>query len=268
MRAIASVCLGVLSLFAALAAGGAPPPSTTCQACAPCQSPRDVTQGRHTSDSLVVSVSTDQKQVWIRGRQAPLVFCGQHYHAPVENVQGCRGETALISAPPQDGSGRAPDPGQWIEVHTVYAPEVKPNCQAWQSLDCCGGVSTQDPALVRGFSARVVASRAGTPAPGQPTTPGQPILIPTPSQGPLAEWLGSNTGPDSSDKPGECKPTPAWWSFRLTSCDSPFTVNQAALDASFGCHQQAGAKSGKCGWQGARELQAGPRVSSDLWRVP
>lgn len=261
MRATAIVCLGVLSLFAALAAGGAPPPPT-CQACTPCQSPRDVRNGQHTSLSIVERVSTDQKQVWIRGRQAPLVFCGQHYHAPVENVQGCMGETTLISAPPLDGSGRAPDPGQWIEVHTVYAPDVKPDCQDWQSLDCCVGA----PALVRGFSATVLANRPGRPAPGRPTTPGQPILIPTPDRGPLAEWFGSNTGPD--DKPGECKPVPAWWSFRLTDCARQFLVYQADLDASFACHKQAGAKSGKCGWQGARELQGGPRVSGTLWRIP
>ena len=263
MRATASVCLGVLSLFAALATGGAAP-LATCQACSPCQSPRDIKPARSTHphpQSIVERVSADQKQVWIRGRQAPLVFCGQHYHAPVENVQGCGNEDALISAPPPAGSGRAPDPRQWIEVHTVYAPGVKPNCQAWQSLDCCDGVSAQDPALVRAFSARVEASRRGTPAPGL-------ILIPTPSQGPLVEWSGSNTGPDSSDKPGECKPTPALWSFRLTNCASPFSVTQAALDESFGCHQQAGAKSGKCGWQGARELQAGPRASNDLRYIP
>ena len=267
MRATASVCLGVLSLFAALAAGGAPPLSlSTCQACGQCQSPRDVRQGQPGSVSIVERVSTDQKQVWIRGRQAPLVFCGQHYHAPVENVQGCTGETTLISAPPPDGSGRAPDPGQWIEVHTVYAPAVRPDCQDWQSLDCCVGVSAQDPALVRGFSATVVAGRAGRPAPGRPTTPGQPILIPTPDRGPLAEWFGSNTGPD--DKPGECKPVPALWSFRLTDCVRQFLVYQTDLDASFGCHKKAGAKSGKCGWQGARELQGGPRVSPTLIRIP
>jgi hypothetical protein len=265
MRATTSVCLGVLSLFAALAAGGAPPPPT-CVACSPkpCQSPRDVRGGRSTS-SIVESVSADQMQVRIKDRLNPLVFCGQHYHAPVENVQGCPGETELISAPPTDGSGKAPDPNQWIEVHTVYAPDVLSNCQDWQSLNCCSNVTAQDPALVRAFSARVVASRAGTPAPGRPKTPGQPILIPMPNQGPLREWFGSETSPD--EKPGECKGTPAWWSFRLTDCNNPFHVYQEDLDLSFSCHKQAGGKSEKCGWQGARVLQGGRRVS-DLWRIP
>jgi hypothetical protein len=257
MRVTASVCFGALLLFAALAMGGAQPPP---RACDPWQSHRNVKTDRTSRESIVVRVSSDQKKVWVRGRTDPLVLCGQHYHAPVENVQGCKGETEVISAPPAK-AGDAPGPGQWIEVHTVYAPRFDTKCDKYkfQTLDCCLGVTAQDPALVRGFSAKVVPGPPGVPGPGLPS------LIPTPGGRPLAEWTGSNTGPD--DMPGECLPTPALWSFRLADCKSPPGITQTVL-REFQCPGQAKGGGQKCGWQGARSLQAGPRVSDDLRRVP
>jgi hypothetical protein len=236
MRVTGSVCLAACLMFAALATRGAVAPP-----CAVPQSPRNVNAKAYPSpyngtsrDSMVVSVSPSQDSVQFRPRPgAPvqkLVRCGQHYHAPVETVQGCAGETEVITPP-----GKTSGPGQWIEVHTVYAPNATPHCENPESLDCCLG----QPVLVRGFSAKVVAGAADGP-------------ILTPGGRPLAEWSGSNTGPDKD--PGDCKPVAAAWSFRL-ACNAP-GITQAQLN-----------KQLPRGAQGARPLQAGPRVSKDLTLV-
>ena len=154
--------------------------------------------------------------------------CGQHYHFPIENPQGCRGEGAATLAA---GDG-APPPGSWVEVHTVYAAnaEPPPDCDP-ETLACC----TEPPFVVRAFSAKVTARGGDRP-------------IEPPGGLPLAEWSGSTTGPDR--EPGECKPA-ALWSFRL-GCG--FTVSAAQL-ARFR-HADP-----------ARPVQSGARVSRDLTLV-
>jgi hypothetical protein len=122
-----------------------------------------------------------------------LVRCGQHYHAPVENTQGCLGET---------GQG-------WVEIHTVFAAELSsnPDCDP-VTLDCC----KTGPFVVLAYSARVTPGGVATP------------IVP-PGGRPLAEWSGSTTNADNP--PGECKP-PAEWSFRL-GCG--FTVSAKQLES-------------------------------------
>jgi hypothetical protein len=221
----------------------APPavaPPVSAPPCEVPQSPRNVNPEATPSPYLctvtdsLVSVSPLQDYVELRARPGmcaqKLVRCGQHYHTPVENVQGCPGETDLMPL-----SGNTPGPGQWIEVHTVYAPEVKTQGCNPEKLDCCVG----HPVLVLGFSAKVVIG-----------TVDGPIL--TPTKGLLAEWSGSNTGPDATV--GACKPVAAAWSFRLTEqrCVPP-GITQTQLKNHF-----------PGGAQGARELQAGQRISTDL----
>jgi hypothetical protein len=273
MRPTAGVWFGTLLLFGALARGGAQPPQ---QACDPWQSPRSVKTDHTVRESIVVDVRPDQKEASVQEPGKPtrhLVLCGQHYHAPVENVQGCAGETDVISAPPAR-AGDPPSAGQWIEVHTVYAPRVDAECDRYkyQTLGCCLGVTAHDPALVRAFSAKVAP---GPPGPVVPAT-GLPALIRTPAGRPLAEWSGSNTGWEAI--PGECLKTPVIWSFRLVSdCNVPFRIARTDLEG-FSCPQPDSTCQPsdpkckkeaiqKCGWQGARSLQAGPRVSTDLRRV-
>jgi hypothetical protein len=163
-----------------------------------------------------------------------LHVCDQHYHVPVENIQGCANEKQ--GTPPPHGV--APPVGQWIEVHTVYAAEVdsKPECANApdKNLACC----MKPPFVVRGFSAKVTQP-SGSSAPP----------IPQPNTGLLVEWSGSNTSPDDSTG---CKPLPAQWSFRL-GCQ--FELRQNQLDPHiFEAH-------------GARPAQPPNRVSPDMTLV-
>jgi hypothetical protein len=246
MRIVGRVWLGACLLLVALGMRGAaaPPPAVGPPVSAPpCevpQSPRNLNPATNPSPYLctvndsLVSVSPAQDHVDLRARPGTcaqrLLRCGQHYHAPVENVQGCAGETVLMPL-----SGKTPRPGQWIEVHTVYAPEARTSGCDPEKLDCCVG----HPVLVLGFSAKVVTG-----------TFDRPILTPTTGQ--LAEWSGSNTGPDATV--GACKPIAASWSFRFTQpgCVAP-GITQAQLTR----YLPGGA-------QGARDLQAGQRISKDL----
>jgi hypothetical protein len=248
MRVTAAVRLGAPLLLVALATRGAvvappaaAPPAVTPPVveppCAVPQSPRNVNRAApdpycgRSNNSMVVSLSPSQDSGRFRLGPGPcvqpLVQCGQHYHAPVENVQGCPGETNLLPM-----VGNTPGPGQWIEVHSVYAPEAKTSGCDREQLDCCVG----HPIVVLGWSAKVVAGTANGP-----------ILQPT--SGARAEWWGSNTGPDATA--GACKPIAAAWSFRMT-CSAP-GITQAQLSSHF-----------PTGVQGARALQGGPRVSKDL----
>ena len=163
------------------------------------QSPRKLDPSNHslydvTSKNSIVKWSPPASsiQYYARPGCAPqtLQRCGQHYHAPVENTQGCPGETG---------------PG-WVEVHTVFAAEVSSgNCDP-VTLDCC----KKGPFVVLAYSARVTPGGVATP------------IVP-PGGRPLAEWSGSTTNADMIF--GECKP-PAEWSFRL---DCGFTVSEEQL---------------------------------------
>lgn len=182
------------------------------------QSPRDLMLNRQgigepvmgldynyqsTTPLVVVRVPDDQKTVQYQGQT--LHICDRHYHVPVENLQGCTGER--VGVPPDHGP---PPVNQWIEFHSVYALVVDdaPGCDAApdNDLKCC----RTPPFVVRAFSAKVTA---------QPSVP--PVR--QPDNGLLAEWVGSNTGPDDQTK---CKPLPAQWSFRF-GCE--FTVGQNQL---------------------------------------
>ncbi len=239
MNPMKSALLGGVLLLASVAAGGAAVQQTACPVP---QSPRNM-QGPYdgaSTQSIVTGISPTQDELHYRARQpgAPdltLYRCGQHYHVPVEDVQGCRGEADVTSLP-ASAAPWVPSPDQWIEVHTAYS-SVKPPvpCPDPESLNCCDGT-----VLVLGFSAKVSAMPGGS----------QPILTPPAHQ--YVEWSGSNTGTDKV-RPTDCKPTAAAWSFRL-GCN--FTVGTNQLGANL-----------PGGPQGARPLQAGARVSNDLTLV-
>jgi hypothetical protein len=203
------------------------------------QSPRDLTLNRpangeppvlgldynyRSGTPLVIPVD---RTVQYQGQT--LHICDQHYHVPVENLQGCMDEK--VGKPPDHG---APPVGQWIEFHTVYALVVDSAAGCAEGPDrdlaCC----RTPPFVVRAFSAKVAAP--------QPSAP--PVI--QPDKGLLAEWIGSNTSPDKD--PGGCKPLPAQWSFRF-GCE--FTVSQSSLEHGMHAH-------------GAREVQPPKRGSPDL----
>ncbi len=152
--------------------------------------------------------------------------CGQHYHFPIEHPQGCQGEI-----PATGEAAEKPRPGQWVEVHTVYAARALPCGCDPETLDCC----LLPPFVVRAFAAKVTAG--GVPGP-----------IPPPTGYPLAEYTGSTSGEEAG--PDECKPE-ANWSFRL-SCG--FTVSEAQLNLFH--HVDP-----------ARPLQPADRLSRDLTLV-
>ena len=166
--------------------------------CSTPQSPRRIDRNAPHMGSTRTSIveQTDLGTLVYRGGQT-LYLCERHYHFPIENPQGCAGENQTTSEV---------EPGQWVEVHTVYAASVGPVGCTHHDLDCCEA----GPFVVRAFAAKVTAE-------------GLKTVIPEPTGRPLAEWSGSTTGPDKV--PNECK-KPAEWSFRL-SCD--FTVSEAQL---------------------------------------
>jgi hypothetical protein len=257
MRTMGSIWLGVCLLLVALSTRGAAAPAAkasppvTAPGCEVPQSPRVVDPEARPTPYLCttrdprVRISPQQDYVDLQVRPGAgcttrLVYCGQHYHAPVENVQGCAGETDLLPR-----QGKTPPPGQWVEIHTLYAPEARASGCDPEKLDCCVG----HPVLVLGFSAKVVAGNA--PA-GKANRAIPPLRNPT--TGALAEWSGSNTGGDAV----ACKPIAATWSFRLThrsqnrQCN-PLAVSRNQLERDF-----------PGGVQAARGLQGGQRVSQDL----
>lgn len=208
------------------------------------QSPRDVlyqppagsppAPGLDYNYQSTVPVVTFPEPTTVKYQGQTLHVCDQHYHVPVENIQGCTDEKK--GTPPPHGT--PPPVGQWIEVHTVYALEVDsdPACANApdRNLACC----KKPPFVVRGFSAKV------TPPSGSSAPP-----IPQPTTGLLVEWSGSNTSPDDSTG---CKPLPAQWSFRL-GCQ--FELHQNQLDPHiFEAH-------------GARPVQPPNRVSPDMTLV-
>ena len=210
-------------------------PATAQPVCSNPQSPRNLDPeacptpyDKISRFSIVEPIGEDSILYWPRAGGAPskLFRCGQHYHFPIETPQGCEGE---LSPPLEDEA--TPRPGQWVEVHTVYASKVRrDNCDP-ETLACC----ETGPFLVRAFAAKVTAEGMN-----------EPIL--PPSGRPLAEWSGSTTGRES--QPGECKPA-AQWSFRL-SCE--FTLSREQL------HRFKHADP-------ARPVQTGDRLSKDLTLV-
>jgi hypothetical protein len=226
-------------LLAALVFLGAPL-AAEGPTCSNPQSPRNLDIKSHpslyflTSNNSIVSDATPESLVYLPRSGGPgqkLLRCGQHYHHPSENRQGCPGETA--PPPPCTGSGEPGPvkPGDWIEVHTVYAAKVKSGDCDPETLQCC----EEGPFLVRAFEAKVTRGGRGG------------AIVPPPGR-PLAEWSGSTTGREK--EPCECKPA-ALWSFRL-GCG--FRVSEEQLKA-FHHHDPA------------RSLQPADRVSRDLTLV-
>jgi hypothetical protein len=202
MKVRMTIRLGAVLLITIPSARGA----AVEHACSIPQSPRNIDRQAQpspydaTSHSSIVKVLTpDTIEYTPRAGGTPTTLsrCGQHYHLPIENLQGCTGEIT---------PGKEPKPGSRIEIHTVYAAKVGHDGCNPETLECCQA----EPFLVRAFSAKVAA-----------TGPDEPIL-PPPGL-PLAEWSGSTTAPDRV--PDECKPA-AQWSFRL-GCD--FSVSAAQL---------------------------------------
>jgi hypothetical protein len=186
-----------------------------------------------TSNNSIVSDATPESLVYLARSGGPgqkLLRCGQHYHYPIENRQGCPSGVAspkgAVSAEPGPVK-----PGDWIEIHTVYAAKVKSGDCDPETLECC----EEGPFLVRAFEAKVTRGGRGG------------AIVPPPGR-PLAEWDGSTTGGEK--EPGECKPA-ALWSFRL-GCS--FRVSEEQVKA-FHHHDPA------------RPLQPADRVSRDLTLV-
>jgi hypothetical protein len=196
------VGLGAALLIFALSARG----NDEGLACSNPQSPRNIDLqaqpppydgASHTSIVKVLTPESIEYTPRAGGPPKTLYRCGQHYHLPIEDPQGCQDE---ITPSPE------PKPGNRVEVHTVYAAKVRTEGCDPETLGCCEA----GPFLVRAFSARVTAKGADEP------------IVP-PAGLPLAEWSGSTTNADK--EPGECKPA-AEWSFRL-GCD--FTLSEAQL---------------------------------------
>jgi len=186
-----------------------------------------------TSTNSIVSDATSESLTYLPRSGGPaqkLMRCGQHYHFPIENHQGCRRETT--SKPGAiSGEEATVKRGDWVEIHTVYAAKVKSEGCDPQTLQCC----EEGPFLVRAFEAQVTRGGRGG------------AILPPPGR-PLAEWSGSTTGPEK--EPSECKPA-ALWSFRL-GCS--FKVSEEQLKEFH--HADP-----------ARPLQPADRVSRDLTLV-
>ena len=229
-----SFCLAAALLCGALLASGCAVTPAVCTN----QSPRNLNRAsqpppvyEETDHSIVGRVTPGPYRVGTieyipHPGAAPAILhkCSEHYHYPIENPQGCRGEL-----PPRGRPGTLPPADEWVEIHAAYSSDVPPEvCIDPESTKCCHGETV----VVRAFTAKVTAEGSD-----------EPIVEPTGR--PLFEWSGSTTGPDKVLN--ECKP-PAQWSFRL-SCD--FTVSLAQLKTFR--HPEA-----------ARGLQTGDRISRDL----
>jgi len=222
-------------LAVSLAALGVSPADAQGPTCPSPQSPRNIgVKSRPspyflTSNNSTVSEATPESLVYLPRSGGPgqkLLRCGQHYHYPIENRQGCPRESAS-----RPGEASPVKPGDWIEIHTVYAAKVRSGGCDPETLECC----EEGPFIVRAFEAQVTRDgRSGA-------------IVPPPGR-PLAEWSGSTTGREK--EPDECKPA-ALWSFRL-GCG--FRVSEAQVKE-FHHHDPA------------RLLQPADRLSRDLTLV-
>jgi len=162
-----------------------------------------------------------------------LHLCDRHYHVPVENVQGCPNEKKDLRGADKKANELGPlPPGQWIEVHTVYAAEVSKDEKCKEGYDhglkCC----TAPPFVVLGYSAQI----------------GDSDHLPGP--GDVTEWVGSAT----SEVASRCNPVPAQWRFAL-GCKT--TLTPEYVERSIGGEAHS-----------ARRLQTPNNLSSDLAFVP
>jgi hypothetical protein len=220
---------GTLCLQGSAQSAGAP--DQTCRD----QSPRVLANyNQDPGHATVVRGSNDDTLVYTPPGGNPTILhrCGQHYHCRIENLQpDCPGQTATeLGTPPLCAQ---PSVDSWVEIHTVYAAQVRGEGCDTETLNCCAA----PPFVVKAYHARVRAGAQAAPV---------PVLWDLPA----AEWSGSNTGPD--DYPGGCKPLAARWSFTL-GCNYPVTWGQLK-----GFHHP----------EPARGLQPPARLSSDLAKIP
>jgi hypothetical protein len=165
-------------LVVSLAVLGVSPAAAEGPTCSNPQSPRNIDVKSRpspyflTSNNSIVSDATPESLIYLPRSGGPgqkLLRCGQHYHYPIENRQGC---PRAVASHPGVASGE-PAPGDWIEIHTVYAAKVRSGGCDPETLDCC----EEGPFLVRAFEAKV-------------TRDGQGGAIVPPFGRPLAEWSG------------------------------------------------------------------------------
>lgn len=218
-------------LVACLAALALALPSYSQSKCDIPQSPRRVWPQDQESKTSTVERGPNESIYYTPragGERQQLFLCGQHYHCYVENHQRC------LDVPEPTRKARCPEhpsPGDWIEVHTVYAAEVASPCDDPEGLTCC----LKQPFLVRAYQANVTA--------------GGVEPLPDPWNLPLIQWSGSTTGPDRHRN--ECKPA-AQWSF-TPGCE--LKVSKELLESRF--HHP----------HGVRGLQPENRLSKDLTLV-
>ena len=196
----------LLLLSVAFCLRGTAQPASGQQPCTN-QSPRRLEKFDERSKTSVVSQGPDDTIFYTDGRAGVpqrLTRCGQHYHCGIENYQpACVGQVPTVRPVFECKPVR---PGQWVEIHTVYAAKVSEKPCDPETLECCA----EPPFVVMGYHAKVAASSFAAPV---------PVMWGPPS----AEWLGSNT---NADKPEECKPITAEWSFTM-GCG--FTVTEGQL---------------------------------------
>jgi hypothetical protein len=217
--------------------------AASCGGCLNCQSPRVLPESIHEVPHSMVRPGPDDATIYYTDmpEQKLLHRCSQHYHCSIENRQTCNGPSAIASRPRSEcGPLHA---GEWVEIHTVYAPTVGTGCDGnYESTRCCEG----DPKIVLAYHARVTSDILPGPVPvywGQVPGPVPAFWGTT-----AAEWSGSTTGPDN--EANECKPA-ALWSFAL-GCDFTVSLGQLRLFT----HPEP-----------ARGLQRQARLSQDLRRV-
>jgi hypothetical protein len=172
-------------------------------------------------DPLVDTANADK----IIYQRHELELCDRHYHVPVENTQGCPSE----NVDKRPGGSGPPPPGQWVEVHTVYASAVDRTGECAvghdHDLKCCA----KPPFVVVGYVALIADHDS------------------LPSSTNHAEWSGSATKENEVTK---CNTVPALWHFGL-GCDTRLTPATLA--------QKVGGNPHK-----ARDVQGPNQVSSDL----
>lgn len=217
--------------------------AATCGGCANCQSPRVIPASIPDVPTSIVRPGPDDASVYYTQEREPkrLLRCSQHYHCAIENHQSCNSRSAVAAHPP--ATCRPPQAGDWVEIHTVFAPTVGTRCGGnYESTDCCEG----EPKIVLAYQARVTSDVLPGPVPVY----WGPVPGPVPAfwGTTAAEWSGSTTGPDKS--PGECKPA-ALWSFDL-GCNFTVSIGQLALFTQP---------------EGARGIQPPDRLSRDLRRI-
>jgi len=205
MRSLVTARLSIAAVLS-LSLSAAPPARAAAPggSCSIPQTPRRLDRIEPRSTTSIVSQVTTESLLYTPragGQPERLFRCGQHYHFPIEDPQGCPGEV-----PSRGKVATQPPPGERVEVHTVYAKVVRHTGCDPETLDCC----LEQPFVALAFQGRVTAG--GLPGP-----------IVQPPGRPLAEWSGSTTG--TTLYPNDCNPA-AQWSFRL-GCNFP--VSEAQL---------------------------------------